>query len=194
MSKRVLGCILAVSLFTFSASSAEFIDSFSTPFDFSATVNSAPPPSVYYSLHWYNYSIPGDIGYGTSWYDGDTGYCDFDAGNTPYFDTFVSYLTNGQLEPYMLCSTISVVNGGTKASVIELGSSETGWGLGDPDMYGYQIDFIRLVVNDTSLSQNGNQVDFGGDITWEFHGTPVPEPATLLLLGLGTAVFRKRKP
>ncbi|MBN1796067.1 MAG: PEP-CTERM sorting domain-containing protein [Sedimentisphaerales bacterium] len=188
MLKRVFWFLSAVSLYTFNASSAELLASFNHEPCGGSLISSSPPPAVQYILNWdYISGIFGDIGDGTSWHNSDRGYCDFNADNTPDFDTFTSYLTDGL--DFTLSSSVYVVGGGTN----ETGISESAWGLGNPDLFGYQIDFIRLQVHSTSLSQDGYWVDYGGNITWEFYGASTPEPSSLLLVGLGAASLRKIK-
>jgi len=145
-------------------------------------------PAVEIHLGWFGREPPWDwalLGYdsGIHWYDGDSGYYDFTSEYNPDFAVVAAGVTNGYDDDLM--SRSYVVNGGGCGS----GWTESKLGLGNPDLAGFQIDFIRLVVNNVSFSQYDGHVIT--DVTWEFWG--VPEPTTLFLLGLGGLFLKRRR-
>ena len=62
---------------------------------------------------------------------------------------------------------------------------ESSWLQGTPDLIGNELDFIRLIVHDVNIEQSGAGVLWQANLTYEFWGTPIPEPATACLLALG---------
>lgn len=115
------------------------------------------------------------------WNDDDSGSVDFTAANTPLFAPFVSWITNG-LDDEIVFMTFNQFGGGTGGGGLE---SEIGMGL--PDLVGNQIDRIRLVVNELSIEPYslppiGDGLQWEANLTWEFWGSPIPEPSTFLLV------------
>ncbi len=103
---------------------------------------------------------------------------------------FMQHLTNGFNESLYL-GHATYTSGGPSANVGRFeGPHPTmaSWGLGEPDLSGFTIEFIRLEA--TGYSAVGKHYSYQ---RWEFWGSPVPEPATLSLLALGGLVLIKRK-
>jgi hypothetical protein len=133
---------------------------------------------------------PEDLGQQAYWQDQSSGSYDFNSGNSPEFADLVQILTNGIDDEIVLLTHIEFYGGGGE------GMLESEWGFGNPDLAGNQIDFIRLVVHDLSIQPYSNPpygegLQWNSHITWEFWGTPLPEPASAFLLLCGSALFRR---
>lgn len=61
------------------------------------------------------------------------------------------------------------------------------------DLAGYVIDDISLTINDFTLDNTGGFADYSYDVTFTIAGSLIPEPATLIFLGLGGLVLRRRR-
>lgn len=113
------------------------------------------------------------------------------------FDDCVTMLTNGIDEEVYMSSTI-VVGGGSFTHGAE-SEKFIKIGFDAPDFAGYEIQSIALKLNAMTIvspgsnpNGDGNWTDFTIDADLEIYG--VPEPATLVMLGMGSlALFRKRK-
>ncbi len=107
------------------------------------------------------------------------------------WDALTRHLTNGLNESLYLGHTTSA-HGGPVANV---GRHEgphptmATWGLGEPDLAEWTIEFIRLQASGTSGV--GSHWSYQ---RWEFWGNPIPEPVTMTLLAFGGLVLLKRKP
>ena len=118
------------------------------------------------------------------------------ASTDPHFDLFVSELTNGVDD--ILLTWMMGTSGGSGSREWEsvLFSDSI---CGGVDLFGCVVEEVTLTVNSLTLDSPGTNpygdgiwTDFSGDYTFSFNG--IPEPATLLLLGLGgLALLRKRR-
>ena len=95
---------------------------------------------------------------------------------------FMEHLTNGINESLYIGHTTDVRNG----PVANVGRYEgphptmATWGLGEPDLAGYTIEFLQLqAIGSSTIGRHSSYQ------RWVFWGTPVPEPATLSLLAIG---------
>jgi hypothetical protein len=110
------------------------------------------------------------IGDGLTHVDGSSGVYDFTSLNDPDFENVVSILTNNQNDMIYLSSDAPERGGGTL-----IGDYENSWGIGNPDLAGYSISFIRLVVHEISIYPENLDGISGTRIisnsTWEIWGT-----------------------
>ena len=116
------------------------------------------------------------------WEDGETGQFDFSASNSPAFDEFAQLVSDGQ-DDFIVSLGYAEGCGGGGPSFTE---SEMLGGL--PDLAGLQLDFVRLIVHDLTVEPYvppcdcGPGTQFDANITWQFWGTPIPEPAAASLI------------
>lgn len=98
------------------------------------------------------------------WSNGTTGAFEFNESNEPDFKNVTNYLTNGNNDFIWLHSS-----GGS-------GTSEKGWGIGNPDLAGSEIDFIRLRVDTLLITWHYSEflkswiTAVRVDATWEIWG------------------------
>lgn len=129
-----------------------------------------------------------ELGRGVLWNDGAAGTLDFALASAPDFAAFVDGFTNAVDDYVTVLIEWPDVGGGGSID------PESDLGLGSPDLYGNELEFVRLVVHDLRITPwlDGFAADV--DLTYEFYGTPIPEPAALMLLALGSlAVLRRRR-
>ncbi|MCH7885027.1 MAG: PEP-CTERM sorting domain-containing protein [Planctomycetes bacterium] len=121
--------------------------------------------------------------------------------NDPDFDRFADFLTDG-ISQLMWTGAWTANNrwgfaggsGGPEPLILDARVPLFG-----PDLIGYEIDYIvqNLTVNLESpgrdFNDNGVWTDFHVDGVYEFWGSPIPEPATLLLLALGSVALLRRR-
>ena len=129
------------------------------------------------------------------WGDGAVGFVDFTAKNEDDFASFADLATNGVNNFYLFFAQWA---GGGGAGG---GAPESNWLCPSspcddqpPDLLGNRLDFVRLVVHSVEFDQvevAPGEVEYRTfeDLTYEFYGTPVPEPEMLSIVGVGTIVF-----
>lgn len=139
-----------------------------------------PPPT---------YCVP--VGRGLAWWsDGESGSYDITPTNEATFGEFSSILTNGINDHLMLLTGIQGTEGDGGTVRTEAGLFPTGH-----DLIGNQLDFVRLDVSNVHIWTIDPDLQWQGwsaDVTYEFWGEPIPEPATALLL-LPALVFMWKK-
>jgi hypothetical protein len=152
------------------------------------------PQGIQFVIDFQSPVVPGHFekfGRQAYWQDGAFGSYDFTSSNSPEFSDLVQILTNG-IDNEISVLTYNDFYGGSGFI-----GNESAWGFGNPDLAGNQIDFIRLVVHDLTIQPYnpgppfGGGLQWNGHITWEFWGTPLPEPASAFLLLCGSALFRR---
>ena len=167
--------------------------------DYAASGSAAPlaaPEGLQFVIQFHSFNDPGatkEFGQyeHVFWQDGTSGSHDFTPTHTEDFGDFSFIITNGIDDELGLLTLNSAGSGGGGLS------PESVWGFGHPDLFGNEIDLISLVVHDLSIQpywslQAGEGLQWNGHITWEFWGTPTPEPVAIFLLAFGLAVVRPR--
>lgn len=112
------------------------------------------------------------------------------------FDFFASMLTSGT-DDFLWIASFFPGGGGSS------NGAEESWWLNkfvptqSVDFYGYEITDIALTVNALTIDSPGTNPNRDGvwtDYTFDVTYTIIPEPTTVLLLGLGgLALLRKRR-
>jgi hypothetical protein len=150
------------------------------PVDFFLGVD-GPPPS---------YCIP--VGRGLAlWNDGESGAYDITKANEPSLPVLATLLTNGQDDTLMLLSRI--VGGGGDGGTE---GTESRFFPGGRDLAGNRLDFVRLYVSNVQIWTIDESLAWRGwcaDVTYEFWGEPIPEPATGLSMLLAVLLCRRRR-
>jgi hypothetical protein len=136
------------------------------------------PPPLYYT----------PVGQGhAAWNDGESGWFDITPYSEPTFGELASVLTNGVDDNLMLMSHMigSDGEGGT-------GHRESFFFGSGHDLAGNQLDFVRLDVSSVHIWTIDPATQWQGwtaDVTYEFWGEPIPEPATMSLLVFGSVLL-----
>lgn len=112
---------------------------------------------------------------------------------SPGFNSFVDFLTNGK-DDWLY----QKIHGSHMGSLESRGIDKFVESY-EPDFYGYEITEITLTVNGSietpgrNPNDDGNWTDYSWETTYRFYGERVPEPTTLLLLAVGGMIVRKIK-
>ncbi|GMU26354.1 MAG: hypothetical protein AMXMBFR16_12590 [Candidatus Uhrbacteria bacterium] len=135
--------------------------------------------------------FPFTIGQDVSWFDGQPGSVVLNASNDSNFLAMAERLTDGLDEELfsMLFAGSSGV-GSPQSESVQHGIA--------PDLIGNEIEYIRLNVNEISIvpfihPQIGPRIQINASVSYEFWGTPVPEPTTLTLLFVAAILRRHRQ-
>ncbi|MBE7508265.1 MAG: hypothetical protein HS101_18545 [Planctomycetia bacterium] len=135
--------------------------------------------------------FPFTIGESVSWIDNQPGSLDLNESNDSDFLEMAARLTDGQDEELfsMLIAGSSGV-GSPQPESIQHGIA--------PDLFGNEIDFIRFIVDNITITpfvhpEFGQRVHVIASVSYEFWGTPVPEPTTLTLLFIIALLRRHRR-
>lgn len=120
------------------------------------------------------------------WGDGAVGFVDFTVKNEDDFANFADLATNGVNNFYLFFAQLA---GGGGAGG---GAPESNWFCPSypcddrpPDFEGFRLDSVRLLVHNLDFErfepEPGSVVDLVYDLTYEFYGTPIPEPLAIAL-------------
>jgi hypothetical protein len=143
------------------------------------------PPPLYYT----------PIGLGlAAWNDGQSGQFDIAPINEPLFLDLAQQLTNGTDDAFYMLDGMQGINGGLGGGV---GGPESLFFPPPGDLAGNQLDFVRLYVSNVDiqvLDPESSWVAWTADVTYEFWGTPIPEPAGLLLLAPALLAASRHRP
>lgn len=111
----------------------------------------------------------------------------FNSENEPDWSGFVAFLTNGKNEVLMFHRHIVLLGDPPSSGGGGSGDSESDFFGTTTDLIGYNIEYMTFEVTNFVWDDIGN-VD--ADVTLSIYGTP--EPSTLLLLGFGAVMVRKK--
>lgn len=122
--------------------------------------------------------------------EGGSGTFDFDRHNSDLFAEFADLFTNGVDDRLVLSTVWSGFGHVGIQTRFESFFFDRDIPAGEvPDFAGYELDFIRLVIRSVDIEpltiQGLDGFRASLDYSYEFHGTPIPEPATFLLLVSG---------
>jgi len=141
------------------------------------------PPPLYYT----------PLGRGlASWNDGEAGDYQISPDNETHWSDFSASLTNG-LDDHLGLLTEMRGSGGAGGTIW----LESRLFPGGHDLAGNQLDFVRLDVSNVhiwTIDPTTHWQGWSADVTYEFWGTPLPEPATVLLLVVTTLVRPRHHP
>lgn len=138
------------------------------------------------------YTIDARLGQGTWWQNGDTGLVEFSAGTDAAFAAMATLLTDGSDD------MLGVFHGGAFGGTGHAWR-ETQWFGGSSDLTGFQLTAIGLTVHKVvvELAQDPRWGDDGVrheiEVTYEFWGHPIPEPASLVLFLCAVAMLLRRR-
>jgi hypothetical protein len=138
------------------------------------------------------------LGAGIYWREGGTDTIDFTPQNSPTFPVFAIAATNGTPDDFRFWNLLPPGGGSGSAPMLE----STLFGR-SPDLVGNTLDYVRLTVRSLQFQHWVPDPDlpdvqgflYTADLTYEFFGTPVPEPMTaVMLIVAALAASRPKKP
>jgi hypothetical protein len=137
---------------------------------------------------------PVDYGRGLRlWNDGDSGHFNITPGNEPRFADLAAVLTDGDVDMIWF---LNVMDTRDPIGVGGSGRPESAFCPSASDLAGNQLDFVRLYVSNVDiqvLDPATQWVAWTADVTYEFWGEPIPEPATILSVMLAVLMFRRHR-
>jgi len=131
------------------------------------------------------------LGEGVFWTAGASGAVDFNPANDSSFLPFARRLSDGQ-DDLLFLLLLSPDGGGGGG-----GGFESLWLGISPDLQGYELDSIRLIVHDVSIEPwekwGLSGVTKTADVTYEFWGHVIPEPTSVLFVTIGGLILSNRR-
>ncbi|GMU35167.1 MAG: hypothetical protein AMXMBFR20_30390 [Planctomycetia bacterium] len=127
------------------------------------------------------------------WEDGEVGFFDITPENSEAFSEFAALVSDGHDDFIISLGYAEECGGGGGPGFME--SEMLG---GAPDLAGWQLESVRLVVHNMNVEAYDPPCDcgpatrFDADMTWEFWGTPVPEPRTIGFLSFVGMILLRR--
>jgi hypothetical protein len=106
--------------------------------------------------------------------DGDAGIYYFDSKNNPEFTNISIYLTNNQND---LVWSLDQIDGDGYCG---RGYYEADWIKGNPDLAGYSIDFIRIIIHNLSIKPYDGGTQYISNKTLEFWGYSTPTSTSII--------------
>jgi hypothetical protein len=122
-----------------------------------------------------------------SWSDGESGSYEISPYSEPNWSEFCDSLTNGLDDHLLLLSEMYGAEGGGGPVWSESGLFPAGH-----DLAGNQLDLVRLDVSNVyiwTIDPATQHQGWTADVTYEFWGEPIPEPATMSLLLFGSVLL-----
>jgi hypothetical protein len=113
------------------------------------------------------------------------------------FNDFVSFLKNGVDDIISLVNSFSLTPAGLPPNAMY--ESEYLNGIQDGvDFEGYTIESIALTINELFFDYDadaikGGLTNYSCDLVYTIYGEPIPEPGTVLLLGIGAVAIIIKK-
>jgi len=132
------------------------------------------PEPVTFGLRW-GYPWPTPKMWSEWWYSGETGSYDFTADSHEAFAVIAAGITNEEDDYLDVLWSRNPLSSTHAHSVYE-----SAWGLGDPDLQGFEIDVIHLNVEQFDAAPGS----FDCAVTWQFWGTPEPSVVVFLYAAL----------
>jgi hypothetical protein len=126
------------------------------------------------------------IGLDVEWSDGQSGAVELNSDNDLHYNAFAASAANGVDELYLV--SLLFADG---VGIAALGSESDLLGR-VPDLVGYEVESIRLVVHDVRVEPLGDGYDAEARFTFEFYGFVVPEPTSVALLVAGAGLGLNR--
>lgn len=131
------------------------------------------------------------LGTGIFWRDGDSGTVDFAPQTDPDFLSLAVLATNGVNDDYRIHTNWPDGAGGGGGGFESRLFGRSPHAGEPPDLVGYELELIRLTVENVGFEpwpgDDGDGYFVLADLRYEFFGSVIPEPATLVLLVGGIA-------
>jgi len=148
-----------------------------------ADINAPPVPS---------------LGSGTFWEEGETGVMEYTEENNASFGEFSNLATNGRNDHYIAFvrwpDGTGVGAGGPESRLFDQYPH-----LGEPpDLVGFRLDLVRLIVETVNFEPWNPAPGKEGytayyETTYEFYGSPIPDPSYGIALVQFAAIFLGRR-
>lgn len=121
------------------------------------------------------------------WEEGETGVLEFTASNEIGFGEFSQAATDGIDNNFVIWNAWDIHGIGGQ------GGKESGLFDLPTDLVGHTLESVRLTVNEIKFDPQGALGrEWHWNITYEFYGSPIPEPATLTILVFGLLFVGRR--